>query len=111
MRIAMAMGALALLAACNETRGPAPDGGDHGYLLFDPPSQQQGWKLVDQLTTQSADKALIRTSGLVDDGAKTMFIDFSGGCEAQAPFVTEARKAAQQLDVANVRCTGTSPIS
>ena len=111
MRIAMAMGALALLAACGETRSPAPDGGGHGYLLFDPPSQQQGWELVDQLTTRSADKALIRTSGLADDGAKTMFIDFSGGCEAQAPFVAEARRAAKQLNIANVRCTETSPIS
>lgn len=111
MRIVVAMGALALLAACGETRSPAPDSGAHGYLLFEPPSQQQGWKLVDQLTTQSADEALIRTSGLVDDGAKTMFIDFSGGCEAQAPFVAEARKAAQQLNIGNVRCTETSPIS
>jgi hypothetical protein len=111
VRLAWALSSVALmLAACGEARGPAPDGEPHGYLLFDPPSQEQGWKLVDDLTAHAADRERIRTSGLTGSDRGTMFVDFTGSCDAEERLVVEAKKIAGTLGIHAVRCSATAPV-
>lgn len=108
MRWGPAVAALALLtAACGPARSPAPDSGVHSYLLFDPPSQEQGWKLVDALTPRAAGR--VRTAGLTGSGAGTMFVDFTGTCDGQAQLVADATRIAGTLGIAGLRCTATAP--
>lgn len=99
----------AVLSACGEARSPAPDSGEHGYLVFNPPTQEKGWALVDELTARAPARDRIRTSGLVREDGKTMFVDFSGNCKAQTALVDEARKIADRQGVVGMRCLATPP--
>jgi len=100
---------VAFVPACGDMRSPAPDGEQHGYLVFDPPTQEQGWALVDALTARSSEHERIRTSGVVRDGSRTMFVDFSGGCKAQAAFVDEARQIADGFGIRKMSCAAVPP--
>lgn len=100
-----------LVTACSPDRGRSPDDVEHGYIVFNPKTQDSGWAIIDAMNHElpATEKAKVRTAGLVASDKPTMFVDFTGSCTRDRDFLSLVRQIAARLDQAGLECSAKPP--